>query len=176
MNPSPTGIDRNLTHYADPSFSRYLRRAFLASAGYDKADLAQPVVGIADISPTTQRDGGASSRFGAAFNPDGRGASPRPRGARAVGFRTAFIPRPLEWGPEGQADTAQDGDFDIIAQDFHDLAAQLGDLIAVRSESSENKHSLCGYFDSGTYLGYEAAEGIDWVWEHRIGDLEEFGL
>ena len=36
---SPTGIDRNLTHYADPSFSRYLRRAFLASAGYDEADL-----------------------------------------------------------------------------------------------------------------------------------------
>ena len=31
------------------------------------------------------------------------------------------------------------------------------------------------YFDSG-YLGYEAAEGIDWVWEHRIEDLEEFGL
>jgi len=34
---------------------------------------------------------------------------------------------------------------------------------------------LCGYFDSG-YLGYEAAEGIDWVWEHRVDDLEEFGL
>ena len=34
---------------------------------------------------------------------------------------------------------------------------------------------LCGYFDSG-YLGYEAAEGIDWVWEHRIDDLQEFGL
>lgn len=34
---------------------------------------------------------------------------------------------------------------------------------------------LCGYFDSG-YLGYEAAEGIDWVWEHRIADLQEFGL
>lgn len=34
---------------------------------------------------------------------------------------------------------------------------------------------LCGYFDSG-YLGYEAAEGIDWVWEHRINDLEEFGV
>lgn len=34
---------------------------------------------------------------------------------------------------------------------------------------------LCGYFDSG-YLGYEAAEGIDWVWEHRIDDLEELGL
>lgn len=46
-------------------------------------------------------------------------------GARAVGFRTAFVVRPLEWGQEGQADTEQDGDFDIIAQDFHDLAAQL---------------------------------------------------
>ena len=31
---------------------------------------------------------------------------------------------------------------------------------------------LCGYFDSG-YLGYEAAEGLDWVWEHRIDDLAE---
>ena len=34
---------------------------------------------------------------------------------------------------------------------------------------------LCGYFDSG-YLGYEAAEGIDWVWEHRIDDLKQLGL
>lgn len=34
---------------------------------------------------------------------------------------------------------------------------------------------LCGYFDSG-YLGYEAAEGIDWVWEHRIEDLEQLGI
>jgi hypothetical protein len=29
---------------------------------------------------------------------------------------------------------------------------------------------LCGYFDAG-YLGYEAAEGIDWGWEHRIHDF-----
>ena len=34
---------------------------------------------------------------------------------------------------------------------------------------------LCGYFDSG-YLGYEAAEGIDWIWEHRITDLEKTGV
>ena len=34
---------------------------------------------------------------------------------------------------------------------------------------------LCGYFDSG-YLGYEAAEGIDWVWEHRIDDFAKFRL
>ena len=39
MNSPPTGIDRNLTHYADPGFSRYLRRAFLASAGYDEVNI-----------------------------------------------------------------------------------------------------------------------------------------
>jgi hypothetical protein len=34
---------------------------------------------------------------------------------------------------------------------------------------------LCGYFDMG-YLDYEASEGIDWIWEHRIDDLELLGL
>ncbi len=34
---------------------------------------------------------------------------------------------------------------------------------------------LCGYFDTG-YLGYEAAEGIDWVWEHRIDELAMLGI
>jgi hypothetical protein len=34
---------------------------------------------------------------------------------------------------------------------------------------------LCGYFDTG-YLGYEAAEGLDWIWEHRMKDLELLGI
>ena len=34
---------------------------------------------------------------------------------------------------------------------------------------------LCGYFGAG-HLGYVAAEGIDWVWEHRIDDLLKLGL
>ena len=34
---------------------------------------------------------------------------------------------------------------------------------------------LCGYFDAG-YLGYEAQDGIDWVWEHRIEDLDQLGI
>lgn len=40
-------IDRGLTSYGDPSFSRYLRRAFLAAAGFDDADLERTIVGIA---------------------------------------------------------------------------------------------------------------------------------
>jgi len=46
----PRGIDRNLPVYGDVEFSKYLRRAFLASAGYDKMDLDRPVVGIVDTS------------------------------------------------------------------------------------------------------------------------------
>jgi hypothetical protein len=34
---------------------------------------------------------------------------------------------------------------------------------------------LCGYFDAA-YLGYEAAEGIDWIWEHRIEDINQLGI
>ena len=44
------GIDRNLTAYADEGFSRYLRRAFLASAGYDGEDLERPVIGITNTA------------------------------------------------------------------------------------------------------------------------------
>ncbi|MBI9083623.1 MAG: dihydroxy-acid dehydratase [Desulfobacterales bacterium] len=45
-----SGIDRNLASYGDKAFSRYLRRAFLASAGYDRNDLERPIIGIADTS------------------------------------------------------------------------------------------------------------------------------
>lgn len=34
---------------------------------------------------------------------------------------------------------------------------------------------LCGYFDAG-YLGYEASELIDWIWEHRIEDFDQLGI
>jgi hypothetical protein len=54
---------------------------------------------------------------------------------------------------------------------------------AVKVEQLKSKYGedirfilfLCGYFDSG-YLGYEAAEGIDWVWEHRLDDLALLGI
>ena len=46
----PAGVDGALTSYGDPAFSRFIRRAFLASQGFDDADLQRPVVGIADTS------------------------------------------------------------------------------------------------------------------------------
>lgn len=44
------GVDRRLTSYGDPGFSRFLRRTFLASAGLDAEDLSRPVVGIVNTA------------------------------------------------------------------------------------------------------------------------------
>jgi dihydroxy-acid dehydratase len=49
-NHSTTGINRNLPSYGDPEFSKYLRRAFLAAAGYDAEDVDRPVIGIASTA------------------------------------------------------------------------------------------------------------------------------
>lgn len=47
------------------------------------------------------------------------------RAAARLGFRTAFVARPLEFGADGVADVAYDDEFDINACDFVDLADQL---------------------------------------------------
>ncbi|MBI1358372.1 MAG: haloacid dehalogenase type II [Acidobacteria bacterium] len=48
------------------------------------------------------------------------------RAAAAVGFRTAFVPRPLEHGPGSTAEPAAAGEFDWTAADFVELADRLG--------------------------------------------------
>ncbi|MBT3533809.1 MAG: haloacid dehalogenase type II [Rhodospirillaceae bacterium] len=46
--------------------------------------------------------------------------------ARDVGFKSAFVRRPDEWGVTGPPDPKPDDHHDIIADDFPDLARQLG--------------------------------------------------
>ncbi|MEP7346105.1 MAG: haloacid dehalogenase type II [Gemmatimonadaceae bacterium] len=48
------------------------------------------------------------------------------RAAKEVGLRTAFVVRPLEYGPQGKPDLEPDASVDISATDFDNLAAQLG--------------------------------------------------
>jgi 2-haloacid dehalogenase len=48
------------------------------------------------------------------------------RAARSCGLRTAFVPRQLEWGPDGRTEPAPAPTFDLVAADFVDLAAKLG--------------------------------------------------
>ena len=47
-------------------------------------------------------------------------------GAKAAGLRTAFVHRPLEFGPDRTPDVPPPGSFDVSAADFLDLAAKLG--------------------------------------------------
>ena len=48
------------------------------------------------------------------------------RAAKKVGLKTAFVPRPLELGPEGKPELQPDSTVDLSATDFNDLARQLG--------------------------------------------------
>ena len=48
------------------------------------------------------------------------------RAAKSVGLRTAFVPRPLEYGTRRTADLAPDASVDVTATDFNDLAGRLG--------------------------------------------------
>ncbi len=67
------------------------------------------------------------------------------------------------------------GDYTNVNKRRKEEAAKMGQLRQTYGANVKYVLLLCGYFDSG-YLGYEAAEGIDWVWEHRIEDFGEFGL
>lgn len=83
--------------------------------------------------------------------------------------------------------SAQNGDFPLLieaksAGDFTNVnkrrkeeAAKMQQLRNTYGGEVSYSLFLCGYFDSG-YLGYEAAEGIDWIWEHRISDLVKLGI
>jgi 2-haloacid dehalogenase len=48
------------------------------------------------------------------------------RAAKQVGLRTAFVVRPNEYGPSGKPDLKPDASVDVSANDFNDLASQLG--------------------------------------------------
>ena len=48
------------------------------------------------------------------------------RAAAACGLRTAYVPRPLERGVGGAMEPWRAGEFDVVADDFVDLAQRLG--------------------------------------------------
>jgi 2-haloacid dehalogenase len=48
------------------------------------------------------------------------------RAARSSGLMTAYVARPLEFGPNRPAQRVEDGEFNYIATDFLNLADQLG--------------------------------------------------
>ena len=67
------------------------------------------------------------------------------------------------------------GDFTNVNKRRKEEAIKITYLKATYGERVVFVLFLCGYFDAA-YLGYEAAEGIDWIWEHRTQDLDQLGI
>lgn len=67
------------------------------------------------------------------------------------------------------------GDFTNVNKRRKEEAVKMQQLRNTYGSNVSYTLFLCGYFDSG-YLGYEAAEGIDWILEHRISDMEQLGI
>jgi hypothetical protein len=67
------------------------------------------------------------------------------------------------------------GDFTNVNKRRKEEATKINQLKATYGDQVVFVLFLCGYFDAA-YLGYEAAEGIDWIWEHRIGDIDQLGI
>lgn len=100
-----------------------------------------------------------------------------------IGSRSVKIPIDVVIQPKTAADDAlpifieakSSGDFANTNKRRKEEATKVRHLISRYGSDVRYILLLGGYFDSG-YLGYEAAEGIDWVWEHRVEDLLEIGL
>ncbi len=99
------------------------------------------------------------------------------------GVRSVNIPIDaviMQMKPEGRElpvffEAKSAGDFTNTNKRRKEEAMKMAQLRGTYGDKVRFNLFLCGYFDSG-YLGYEASEGIDWVWEHRIDDLALFGI
>ena len=67
------------------------------------------------------------------------------------------------------------GDFTNVNKRRKEEATKINQLKVTYGKDVVFVLFLCGYFDAA-YLGYEAAEGIDWIWEHRTQDLDQLGI
>ena len=67
------------------------------------------------------------------------------------------------------------GDFTNVNKRRKEEAVKMRQLRGTYGDKISYTLLLCGYFDTG-YLGYEAAEGLDWIWEHRLEEIKKLGI
>jgi 2-haloacid dehalogenase len=94
-----------------------LRGSFIEAA-YRAVNGKQRGIMIRRLATISRREflqAGAVATIGAEFGP----GSP-------IASRTAFVARPLEYGPDGKPDLKADSSVDVSAKDLNDLAGQLG--------------------------------------------------
>lgn len=97
---------------------------------------------------------------------------------REVNIPVDAVIKPVNSAPDSLpllVEAKSAGDFTNVNKRRKEEATKMAQLRANYGADTRFVLFLCGYFDSG-YLGYEAAEGIDWVWEHRISDFGDLGI
>lgn len=83
--------------------------------------------------------------------------------------------RPAPHGLPVLIEAKSAGDFTNVNKRRKEEGKKIDQLKATYGPEASLFLFLCGYFDAG-YLGYSAAEKLDWIWEHRIDDLEATGV
>jgi XamI restriction endonuclease len=129
--------------------------------------------GYTDVSGTTTLDKLTAGEFAFRLNVVGLKEDHAP-----VNIPIDAVINPLKQEPGTRPiliEAKSAGDFTNVNKRRKEEATKVVQLRRKHGTSVRFILFLCGYFDCG-YLGYEAAEGIDWVWEHRIDDLEGLGL
>jgi len=106
------------------------------------------------------------------------GSQPEASGGKDVKVQVDLVVMPRDARPGDlplciEAKSA--GDFTNPNKRRKEEATKFVQLRAKHGDAIRYILLLCGYFNAA-YLGYTAAEGLDWVWEHRLEDLAEFKL
>lgn len=99
-------------------------------------------------------------------------------GQRSVNIPIDCVIQPKKTRPDKMpilVEAKSAGDFTNTNKRRKEEATKVRQLRETYCEDIQFVLFLCGYFDGG-YLGYEAAEGIDWIWEHRIADMNRLGI
>ncbi len=102
----------------------------------------------------------------------------RHRGTKSVNIPIDAVIQPRNLRPDRMPiliEAKSAGDFTNVNKRRKEEATKIRQLKDTYGNDVTLILFLCGYFDT-LYLGYEAAEGLDWIWEHRMEDMEQLGL
>jgi hypothetical protein len=93
-------------------------------------------------------------------------------GAR-VNLPIDCVVNPGEGRPTALIELKSAGDFTNVNKRRKEEAAKAAGVRREHGEKAVFLLQLFGYFNTG-YLSYESAAEIDWAWDHRLDDFDEY--
>jgi len=149
---------------AQIQWHRGLIQSWLIERGYDRLKF-DPYAKLPEIPPGT-----FASRFKASIQSSG--GSHRDRAQADV------VIKPKQSASDGLPTFLLTALFGSFEESFRRRTTEVMRISKLRSAHGNDIPvvlALWGYVDAG-YLGCQAAEGIDWIWAHRLNDFAECGI